>query len=65
MTDCIWQWEQDGGVFSVYVCAREEGMLAKVVKGEDAVAFEVPYNNIEELKKKFVEALTALLLKRK
>lgn len=66
MTECVWTWESDSGVFSVHVCAREDAMSAKFVKGEDAITLEIGYNiTIEELKKKFTEALTTLLWKHK
>ena len=66
MTDCIWTWEQDSFALSVYVCANEDAMSAKFIRGEDAVTLEVPYNiSIDELKKKFAEVLTSLFLRRK
>lgn len=72
MTDCIWTWEQDSYVLSVHVCAAEHAMIAKFMRGEDAITLEVPYDltvdelkKKEELRKKFAEVLTSLFLRRK
>lgn len=72
MSECIWTWEQDSRVVSVHICAREDAMAVKFMRGEDAVALEVPYDltiddikNKEELRKKFAEVLSLLFLRRK
>lgn len=72
MSECIWTWEQDSRAVSVRICAREDSASVKFIRGEDAVALEVPYDltvddvkKNEELRKKFAEVLALLLSRRK